>query len=79
MKPEFTLTIGDDPDHEDLVAEITCRDELVCMITQELGFELLEIEIHPKRDGNPWCFKLLDFEEIIDRTKARLGQLRKGT
>lgn len=61
MTPEFEFVIADDVDHEDLVAEITYGNELVCMLTMEQGFDLLQLEIHPRKDCQPWCFAEQEF------------------
>jgi hypothetical protein len=79
MDSDFEVTVGDDPDHEGLVAEITYRNELVCMLTMEQGFDLLKIEIHPRKDCQPWCFDEREFEENLMTAKRRLEQLRKTT
>jgi hypothetical protein len=78
MTPEFEFVIGDDPDHEDLVAEITYGNELVCMLTMEQGFDLLQLEIHPRKDCQPWCFAEQEFEDFLLKAKRRLGELRKS-
>ncbi len=79
MDSEFEFTIGDDPDYEDLVAEITYGNELVCMLTMEQGFDLLQIDIHPRKDCQPWRFDERQFEETLMKAKRRLEQLRKTT
>ena len=79
MDSEFQLTICDHPDYEDLIAEITYGNELVCMLTMEQGFDLLQIDIHPRKDCQPWSFDERQFEENLMKGKRRLEELRKTT
>ena len=79
MTAAFEFVITDDPDHEDLVAEITHGNELVCMLTMEQGFDSLQLEIHPRKDCQPWCFAEQEFEDFLLKAKRRLGELRKST
>ncbi len=73
----FELRFPDDPDYEDLLAEMYIGDEFVAQITQEAGFDSLDLEIHPRKNGEPWQFKLKDFEVAIQKAKNRLWELRK--
>jgi hypothetical protein len=79
MDSDFTFIVSDDPDYEDLIAEISYKGEFLCLISQEQGFETLDLEIHPRKNGEPWRFKLDEFEDAIARTRQRLFELRKGT
>ena len=73
----FEFTIGSDVDYEDLIADIGFDNQLVALLTQEAGFENLRIQIHPPVDGGCWNFRLDEFEEIIQKAKHRLWELRK--
>lgn len=75
---EFDISVWDHPDFEDLIAEILYGEEFVCLISQESGFSSLDIEIHPKQDGQPWRFKLADLESAIERARKRLWELRRA-
>jgi hypothetical protein len=79
MDSDFTFIVGDDPDYEDLIAEIYYKGGFLCLISQEEGFETLDIAIHPRKNGEPWRFKLSEFEDAIARARQRLFELRKGT
>ncbi|MCI5141507.1 MAG: hypothetical protein D3909_07235 [Candidatus Electrothrix sp. ATG1] len=74
---DFRVSVGDDPDHEDLTAEIYFRDYFVAMLTQEQGFDKLQIEIFQNPNGDAWTFLLEDFLKIIELSKQRLWNLRK--
>jgi hypothetical protein len=65
MDSSFTFIVGDDPDYEDLIAEIYCKGEFLCLMSQEEGFETLDIAIHPRKNAEPWRFKLSEFEDAI--------------
>ncbi len=79
MNPDFKLVVCDDPDYEDLIAELTLGDELFCIISQEQGFDRLEIAIYPTKTGDTWSFKVSELEEVIANARQRLFELRKGT
>lgn len=74
---EFRIQIASDTDHEELIAEIYFGDEFVALINEEKGAEHPEIELHPRKDGEPHRFALSDFEAAIERAKARLHELRR--
>jgi len=77
MSEDFDFTFCDDPDYEDLVAEILFRGEFLALVSQESGFDFLDITLHPRKSGEPWQFKLKDFEAAIQKAKTRLWELRK--
>ena len=79
LSPDFTFVVCDDPEYEDLIAELSYRNELFCIISQEQGFEMLDIEIHGSKSSNPWRFKLIEMEEAISIARQRLFELRKET
>jgi hypothetical protein len=62
-----------------LFAELTYKNEFFCLISQEQGFGMLEIEIHARETCEPWRFKLSELEEAISNARQRLLELRKGT
>ena len=74
---KFHLSVGDEPEYEDLTAEINYDGLFFALISQEEGFEHLRIEIYPREDGEKWCFKVTEFIEVIELSKKRLWELRK--
>jgi hypothetical protein len=54
--PDFEVTVMSDPDYEDLIAEGLYRDEFCFLVSQEQGFDRLEVKIHPRESGQPWSF-----------------------
>lgn len=74
---DFELTIGSRLDMEDLVADIGYANYFFIFLTQEDGFDNLRIQIYPPPHKKFWDFRLDEFEEIINRAKKRLWELRK--
>jgi hypothetical protein len=81
MSTKFHIDVGSDPDFEDLTAEIYCgedpQNDFVGIVSQEFGFDSLDIEIHPRRDGKPWRFKYFELLQALEKAKTRLWELRK--
>jgi len=73
----FEFTVGSDLDYENLIADIGFDNQLVALITQEEGFENLRIQIYPPAVGDCWDFPLKEFEEVVQKAKQRLWELRK--
>lgn len=73
----FNIEVWSDQDHEDLIAEIYYQGDFVCQVTQESGFDYLDIALYPRKDGKPWEFKLAEFEPALSHAKNRLWELRK--
>lgn len=67
----------DDPDHEDLVAEVLWRNEFCFFFSQEEGLDRLKISIHPRANGEPWEFQADEVREIVEAVEERLWELRK--
>ena len=77
IETNFEFSIGSDVDFEDLVADIGFENNLVAMLTQDEGFENLQIRIYPPKNGECWIFRLDEFEAIVQQAKQRLYELRK--
>ena len=73
---KFEFTVGSDIDFGDLIADIGFENKLVALLTKEEGFENLRIRIYPPKDEEYWDFRFDQFEEIINRAKKRLWELR---
>jgi len=73
----FRVSVGDDPDYADLTAEIYYKETFLAMLTQDLGFEDLKLEIFSNPSGEPWCFRMDDFLAVIEHAKQRLWDLRR--
>jgi hypothetical protein len=69
--------MSSDIDYEDLCAEIYFENEFVAILTQENGFDNLQIEIHPPLNQKFWVFNFSEFESIIQSAKETLYKMRK--
>ena len=77
MNSDFEIDVGSDPNYEDLVADISYKGTFLALLSQEEGFESLDVEIHTREDGRPWRFKLMQLEEAIAKAKQKLWELRR--
>lgn len=77
MIPGFRFTVGSDTDYEDLVGDLYFNDHIVCVLTQERGFEAMQIRLHAPPHGSVWSFSLADFEEALAALKQRMWELRR--
>jgi hypothetical protein len=79
LNKDFDLRISfDEPNgYEDMVAEIYYKDQFLCVVSQEKGYQSLDIEIASNSNADSWQFKLSDFEQVIEKAKIRLWELRK--
>ena len=75
---DMYLVPPDEAGFSDMIGELSYDDEFVCMIHQEKGFDALEIEIHPRKDGQPWKFSLSELEEAFSMIRQRLWEFRKN-
>lgn len=74
----FRISVGDDPDYEDLTAEIYFDEKYVALVSQESGLEKAVVELQPCPDGGAWIFSLSEFLEILSKAKNRLFELRRA-
>ncbi len=78
MDSKFSILMSSDEEYDDLCAEIYFEKQFVAMLTQEKGFENLEIEIYPPDNEKFWHFKLSEFEEVLKSAKDALWDIRKS-
>ena len=72
----FRISVGDDSEHEDLTAEIYYEETFLAMLSQEHGFDHLQLEIFPNPNGQQWVFSFEEFLNVVDAAKQRLWELR---
>jgi hypothetical protein len=77
MEPDFAVMVMDDPDYEDLIAEVTFQGEAVAVLTQDNGFSSIDVQLLQRLGGACWNFKLDAFCEALSHAKTRLWELRK--
>ena len=70
--------MSSDIQYDDLCAEIYFEDQFFAIVTQEEGFENLEIEIYPPPNEKFWQFKFSQFEEVLKSAKDALWDMRKS-
>ena len=73
----FRISIGDDSEHEDLTAEIYFQENFLALISQEGGFQNLDIQIYQHPKSAAWSFRLTDFIETVELAKKRLWEVRR--
>lgn len=74
---KFKIIISSDTDYNELCAEIFFEDQFLGILTQEQGFENLEIEIYPPQHKKFWVFKFSEFEAVLTSAKKSLWDMRK--
>lgn len=77
MNPRFRHTVGSEPEHDELVGDLYFDDRIVCVLTQDGGFDLMQIELHGPPQGATWSFPLADFEAALAALKSRMSELRR--
>ena len=69
---EHHVTIASPPDRDKLVAMVDIGNEQWAEINQESGE--LQIELYPRRDGQPWVFVLAEAIAAIEMARTRLSK-----
>ena len=77
MNSRFRITVGSEPEYEDLVGDLYFDDHIVCVLTQEEGFQAMQMKLFGQADGGAWSFRLADFEEALAVLKERMWELRR--
>ena len=77
MTPRLRVDALVPPSHNDMVAEGYVDGECLLIVSQEDGFESLGVAILPRRDGKPWQVKYALVEELLQKCKDRLWELRR--
>ncbi|WP_098039220.1 hypothetical protein [Estrella lausannensis] len=74
---QFRVDIVGYLEYKDLSADIYFKDQFVAEIEQEDGFENLRIRLYPPKDRECWEFSFDEFQNVIQKTKHRLWELRR--
>lgn len=77
MNSHFRITVGSEPDYEDLVGDLYFDNQVVCVLTQEQDFEAMQMKLFCPKDGGTRSFPLADFEEALATLKNRMRELRR--
>lgn len=78
MNQRFRITVGSEPDYEDLVGDLYFDDQIVCVLTQEEGFDAMQMKLFCPTKGDEWNFSLTDFENSLSALKKRMWELRRS-
>jgi hypothetical protein len=68
---QHEIILASPPDREKLVAEISVGNEMWGEINHES--DKFEIELYPRRDGEPWRFSLDEMLAALDAAIKRLS------
>jgi hypothetical protein len=77
MYDRFTMNFGEDDGYEDFTGEIKYDGEFCIVVSQDEGFESLDVEIYPRDDGQPWRFKMKELECALNRARQGLWERRR--
>ncbi|HEX4376112.1 MAG TPA: hypothetical protein VHZ99_03060 [Steroidobacteraceae bacterium] len=77
MNPRFRVTVGSEPEYDNLVGDLYFDDAIVCVLTQEDGPEAVRIKLFGPPHVDNWEFSLREFEEALAALKQRLWELRR--
>jgi hypothetical protein len=77
VESSFHISVGDDPDHEDLTAEIYYKGVYLALISQEQGLNRALIELQSSPDGEVWTLDLAEFVDVLNQAKRRLWDMRR--
>ncbi len=77
MTPKLRVDALIPPDYEDMVAEGYIDEECLMIVSQENGFDSLDIEFLLRRDGKPWRVKYALVAELLQKCKDRLLELQR--
>lgn len=77
LPDDFEIDLLFPDDNTDFIAEICYQEQFVCLISQEQGFDHLEIEIDPAFIKRKLNIPLSGFLDVIAFAKRRLWDLRK--
>jgi len=78
MSFRLKVEVLSDQDYEDLIAEGYVDSECLMIVSQEEGFDYLDVEIVPRADGKHWRLKYDVVIELAQKCKDRLWELRRA-
>jgi hypothetical protein len=77
MTEDFRIDVLFPDEYQDFIAEIYFRQTFICLISQEHGFDNLEIEFNKYPVQETVIMPLDDFRRAMDHAIQRLFDLRK--
>ncbi|MBT0121032.1 hypothetical protein [Vibrio campbellii] len=73
----FRVSVGGDPDYRDLTAEIYYKEEFLALISQDQGFDSLQLNIYANSGDGVWSFPMDELLGAIEYARQRLWDLRQ--
>ncbi|MEJ2120185.1 MAG: hypothetical protein P8Z76_05625 [Alphaproteobacteria bacterium] len=77
MTEEFQITVGSDPDEEELVADIYYSDQIVAEVTSPDNMSSFVVRLHALTEQPKSWLSLAGLEAAIEQAKKRLQELRR--
>ena len=77
--PKVRLVALSDPDHDDLIAEVYLDDECLMIVSQEEGFDSLDVQLLPRPNGQHWDLKYDLLIDLLQKCRNRLWELRRNS
>lgn len=78
-EPQVRVVAASDQDYDDLIAEGYVDDECLMIVSQENGFDSLDVRILPRRSRQPWDVKYDLLMDVLQKCRDRLWELRRST
>ncbi len=77
MSTQTRVVALSDKDYEDLIAEAYIDEECLMIVSQEQGFDALDVRFLPRRSGQQWNLKYDLLVDLLQKCWARLWELRR--
>jgi hypothetical protein len=77
MSSRTRIVALSDEDYEDLIVEAYIDDECLMVVSQEHGFDALDVRFLPRRNGQQWTIKFDLLLELLQKSRKRLWELRR--
>jgi hypothetical protein len=76
-EPEIRLVASSDPDYDDLIAEVYLDDECLMIVSQDNGFDSMDVQLLPRRSSQHWDLKYDVLIDLLQKCRKRLWELRR--
>jgi hypothetical protein len=75
LSPQIRVEVSSPPDRDFVVANIMVGSHEFAEVNQEK--QILQVEVYPRQDGEPWRFDLVDLARALELTEKRLEGTRE--
>ena len=76
-EPEIRSVATSDPDYDDLIAEVYLDDECLMIVSQDNGFDSMDVQLLPRRSSQHWDLKYDVLIDLLQKCRKRLWELRR--